>query len=53
MTAISKEYLLLFNAVTDTERTLFQLREALLEAQRRAEELYLEESGEEEPSRKV
>lgn len=53
MTAISKEYLLLFNAVTDTERTLSQLREALLEAQRQAEELYLEESGEEEPPGKV
>ena len=39
MTALSKEYLLLFNAVTDTERALSQLREALLDAQRQAEEL--------------
>lgn len=43
MSAISKEYLLLFNAVTDAERTLAQLRESLLEAQRQAEELFLED----------
>ena len=49
MTAISKEYLLLFNAVTDTERTLAQLRETLLEAQRQAEELFVEKAGEGEP----
>jgi len=48
MTAISKEYLLLFNAVTDTERALAQLREALLEAQRQAEDLFLEEPEEDE-----
>ncbi len=46
MTAISKEYLLLFNAVTDAERALGQLREALVEAQRQAEELFLEEPDE-------
>ena len=40
MTLLSKEYLLLFNAVTDAERTLSQLRESLLEAQRQAEELF-------------
>lgn len=45
MTALSKEYLLLFNAVTDAEQTLAQLRESLLEVQRQAEELFLEESG--------
>ena len=43
MNAITKEYLLLFNAVTDAEKTLAQLRESLLEVQRQAEELYLEE----------
>ena len=43
MTAISKEYLLLFNTVTDTEKALAQIRETLLEAQREAEELFLEE----------
>lgn len=46
MTAIAKEYLLLFNIVTDTEKTLAQLRETLLEAQREAEELFLEEPSE-------
>lgn len=43
MTALSKEYLLLFNAVTDAERALSQLREALVDAQRQAEELFLDE----------
>ncbi len=49
MTALSKEYLLLFNAVTDTERALSQLREALLEAQRQAEELFLEGESKDDP----
>ena len=44
MTVIPKEYLLLFNAVTDAERSLAQLRETLLQAQREAEELFLEET---------
>lgn len=48
MTAISKEYLLLFNAVTDAEKTLAQLRESLLEVQQQAEELFLEEAGEDD-----
>jgi len=45
MKEIGKEYLLLFNAVTDTLNTLEELRERLMEAQRQAEELFL---GEEE-----
>ncbi len=49
MTVLSKEYLLLFNAVTDAEHTLYQLRESLLEVQRQAEELFLEEDGKENP----
>lgn len=49
MTAIPKEYLLLFNAVTDTEQALARLRETLLEAQLRAEELFLEGSGGDDP----
>ena len=49
MTAIPKEYLLLFNTVTDAERALAQLRETLLEAQRQAEELFLEEAACEDP----
>ena len=49
MTVIPKEYLLLFNAVTDAEQTLAQLRETLLQAQRQAEELFLEEAACEDP----
>ena len=48
MTPLSKEYLLLFNTITDTERSLAQLRETLLEAQRRAEQLFLEDASEDE-----
>ena len=45
MNPISKEYLLLFNAITSAEETLSQLRESLMEAQRQAEELFLEEQA--------
>lgn len=34
---------MLFNVITDTEEALSQLRETLVEAQRRAEELFLDE----------
>ena len=44
MKTISKEYLLLFNALTDAEEALCQLRERLMEIQRQAEELFLEET---------
>lgn len=39
---ISKEYLLLFNALTDTEEALSRLRTNLLLVQQQAEELFLE-----------
>ena len=42
MEPITKEYLLLFNTLTNMEQTLETLRRELMEAQRRAEELYLE-----------
>lgn len=41
---IAKEYLLLFNAITDTEEALSQLREELMAVQRQAEELFLGEN---------
>ena len=44
MKTISKEYLLLFNALTDAEEALRKLREQLMERQRQAEELFLEET---------
>ena len=43
MKTITKEYLLLFNAITDLEQTLEHLRRALLDVQRQAEELFLSE----------
>jgi len=38
----TKEYLLLFNTITDLEQSLQELRERLVLAQCEAEELYLE-----------
>lgn len=49
MKTIAKEYLLLFNAITDAQATLRQLQEALMFAQQQAEELFL--SDEEEDTR--
>lgn len=42
MQTIAKEYLLLFNTLTDAEETLRRLEARLIEAQRQAEELFLE-----------
>ncbi len=44
MLKIPREYLLLFNAITDAEESLRRLQISLIEAQRRAEELYIEEA---------
>lgn len=43
MKSIPKEYLVLFNAITDAEETLGQLRTRLMEVQQQAEELFLAE----------
>ena len=48
MKEISKEYLLLFNALTDTEKELQRLRNDLLAVQQQAEELFLNEEEDEE-----
>ena len=42
MQTISQEYLLLFNAITDAEESLYRLRTQLIAVQRQAEELFLE-----------
>ena len=42
MEPIAKEYLLLFNTITNMERALETLRLELIDVQRQAEELYLE-----------
>ena len=44
MNPLPKEYLVLFNAITDAEETLSQLRTRLIEVQQQAEELFLEET---------
>jgi hypothetical protein len=43
MLNVTKEYLLLFNAITDAEEMLQQLRSNLIAAQQKAEELFVEE----------
>lgn len=44
MNTITKEYLLLFNTITDLTETLERIQQELLTVQRQAEELFL--SGE-------
>lgn len=41
---ITKEYLLLFNAITDTVQVLDSLRLKLIDVQRIAEEMYINNS---------
>ena len=41
MQTINQEYTLLFNALTDKEETLRQLRQRLISIQQQAEELFL------------
>jgi hypothetical protein len=43
MKPIAKEYVLLFNAVTDAEEVLNQLRRSLIDIQKQAEDLFLED----------
>lgn len=49
MQSISKEYLFLFNAVSDAAETLAQLRASLIAAQQTAEELFLQRTDEHPP----
>lgn len=44
METLTKEYLLLFNTLTDAEESLRQLREVLQNAQRQAETLFMDRS---------
>lgn len=46
MKELTKEYLLLFNTITDIEDALKDLGERLVAAQQKAEDLYLESDGE-------
>lgn len=43
---IAREYTLLFNAITDAEQTLSELRERLMSAQQVAEEIYIQNENE-------
>ena len=48
MLNVPKEYLLLFNAITDAEETLQKVRSSLIAAQQKAEELFVEEGDDQE-----
>lgn len=52
MKQIAKEYLLLFNAITDAEDTLRLLQEKLVAAQQQAEELFVE-GGTARPNKQI
>lgn len=41
MESLSKEYLLLFNSITDTEKALEELKQKLILTQQKAEEIYI------------
>lgn len=43
MPNVTREYLVLFNAITDAEEALRRLQAGLIAAQQRAEDLFLEE----------
>ena len=49
MNLLTKEYLLLFNALTDAEEALAQIRADLMAAQQQAEDLFLERTEMEYP----
>ena len=51
MQKVSKEYLLLFNAITDAEESLRLLQARLIDAQQKAEELFIEDEDSVPPSR--
>ena len=46
MKNISREYVLLFNTITEVERTLELLRQELIRAQQQAEEFFMESDEE-------
>ncbi len=46
MQKLTPEYLLLFNAITETEEALKQLRQRLILIQQQAEDLYLSRENE-------
>lgn len=44
MKPLSKEYTLLFNAITEAEKSLMEVHQQLIEVQQEAEDLYISES---------
>ena len=53
MQKVSKEYLLLFNAITDAEESLRRLQARLIDAQQKAEELFITDDEADPLSRNI
>ena len=53
MQKVSKEYLLLFNAITDAEESLRRLQARLIGAQQKAEELFITDDEADPLSRNI
>lgn len=53
MSELPREYTLLFNAITDADRALIRLHEALIAAQQAAEELVMETGTKAEKAEEV
>ena len=53
MQKVSQEYLLLFNAITDAEESLRRLQARLIDAQQKAEELFITDDEADPLSRNI
>ena len=53
MQKVSKEYLLLFNAITDAEESLRRLQAKLIDAQQKAEELFISDGDVDSGARNI
>ena len=53
MQKVSKEYLLLFNASTDAEESLRRLEAKLIDAQQKAEELFISDGDADSGARNI
>ena len=53
MQKVSKEYLLLFNAITDAEESLRRLQAKLIDAQQKAEELFISDGDADSGARNI
>ena len=53
MQKVSQEYLLLFNAITDAEESLRRLQAKLIDAQQKAEEMFISDGDADSGARNI